>query len=181
MLKRKLLYFGYLIWTASLLEKSLMLGKIKGRRRGHQRICLDGIIDAMDMNLGKCQKTMRNRETWCATVYEVTKCRTWLESIQTSSVTQWYLILCDAMDCSILGLPVHNQLLEFTQPHVHRVGDAVQPSHPHPLSSPSPPTFNLSQHQGLFKWVISSYQVAKILEFQIQHQSFQGILRTDFL
>jgi len=113
-----------------------MLGKIKGRRRGRQRICLDGIIDAMDMNLGKFQKTMRNREAWCAAVYKVTECRTWLESIQTSSVAQWCLTLCDPMDYSTPGPPVHNQLLEFTQTHVHRVVDAVQPSHPHPLVVP---------------------------------------------
>ena len=83
------------------------------------------------------------------------------------------------MDCSMPGCPVHHQLLEFTQTHVHWVGDAIQPTHP--LLSPSPPTFNLSQHQGLFKWVGSSHQVAKVLEFQLQHQSFQWILRTDSL
>ena len=65
--------------------------------------------------------------------------------------------------------PPYHQLLEFTQTHVHWVSDAIQPSHP--LSAPSPPTFNLSQHQGLFKWVSSSHQVAKVLEFQLQHQS----------
>ena len=75
--------------------------------------------------------------------------------------------------------PVHHQLPELTQTHVHWVGDAIQPSHP--LSSPSPPTFNLFQHQDLFKWVSSSHQVAKILEFQLQYQSFQWIFRTDFL
>ena len=68
------------------------------------------------------------------------------------------------MNCSTPGLPVHHQLLEFTQTH----GDAIQPSHP--LSSPSPPAFNLSQHQGLFQWVSSLHQVAKVLEFQLQHQ-----------
>ena len=73
--------------------------------------------------------------------------------------------LCDPMDCSTPSLPVHHQLPEFTQSHVHRVGDAIQPSHL--LSSPSPRTFNLSQHQGLFKWVSSSHQVAKVLEFQL--------------
>ena len=83
------------------------------------------------------------------------------------------------MDCSTPGLPVHHQLPEFTQTHVHWVGDASQPSHP--LSSPSPPAFNLSQHQGLFQWVSSSHQVAQVLEFQLQHQSFQWIFRTDFL
>ena len=67
--------------------------------------------------------------------------------------------------------PVHHQLLELVQTHVHQVGDVIQPSHP--LSSPSPPTFNFSQHQGLFKWVSSSHQVAKVLEFQLQHQCFQ--------
>ena len=70
-------------------------------------------------------------------------------SVQFSSVTQSCLTLCDPMDCSMPGLPVHHQLPEFTQTHVHRVGDAIQPSHP--LSSPSPPAFNLSHHQGLFQ------------------------------
>ena len=88
-----------------------------------------------------------------------------------SSVTQSCPTLCDPMDCSTPGFPVHHQLLEFTQTHFHWVGDAIQPSHP--LSFPSPPALNLSQHQGLFKWVSSSHQVAKILEFQLQHQSFQ--------
>ena len=74
--------------------------------------------------------------------------------------------------------PVHHQLPELAQTHAHWVGDAIQPSHP--LSSPSPPAFNLSQHQGLFKWVSSSHQVAKVLEFQLQHQSFQRILRISF-
>ena len=96
-----------------------------------------------------------------------------------SSVTQSYLTDCDPMDCSTAGLPVLHQLPEFTQTHVHWAGDAIQPSHP--LSSPSLPTFNLPQHQILFKWVSSLYQVDKVLEFQLQHQSFQWILRTDFL
>ena len=75
------------------------------------------------------------------------------------------------MDCRTPGLPVHHQLLEFTQTHVHRVSDAIQASHP--MSSPAPPTFSLSQHQGLFQGVSSLHQVAKVLEFQLQHQSFQ--------
>ena len=87
--------------------------------------------------------------------------------------------LCDPMDCSTPGLPVHHQLPEFTQTHVHWVRGAIQPSHP--LSSPSPPALNLSQHQGLFQWVSSSHQVAKVLEFQLQHKFFQWIFRTDFL
>ena len=77
------------------------------------------------------------------------------------------------MDCSTPGLPVHYQLQELTQTHFHWISDAIQPSHP--LSSPSPPAFNLSQHWGLFQWVSSSHQVAKVLEFQLQHQSFQWI------
>ena len=99
--------------------------------------------------------------------------------VQFSSVAQSCPTLCDPMNCGTPGLPVHHQLPEFTQTHVHRVGDAIQPSHP--LSSPSPPAFKLSQHQSLFKWVSSSHQVAKVLEFQLQHQSFQWIFRTDLL
>ena len=79
------------------------------------------------------------------------------------------------MDCSTSGFPVHHQRLEFTQTHVHRVGDAIKPSYS--LLSPSVPAFSLSQHQGLFQWVSSSYQVAKVLEFQLQHQSFQWMFR----
>ena len=95
--------------------------------------------------------------------------------------------LCDPMDCSTLGLPIHRQLPEFTQTHVHWVSDAIQLSHR--LSSPSP-AFNLpsisvfsneSALQCLFKWVSSSHQVAKVLEFQLQHQSLQWIFSTDLL
>ena len=91
-------------------------------------------------------------------------------SVQFSSVAQSCPTLCNAMNCSTPSLPVHHQLLEFTQAHVHRVSDAIYPSHP--LSSPSLPTFNLSQHQGLYQWVSSAHQVAKVLEHQLQHQSF---------
>ena len=97
-------------------------------------------------------------------------------SVQFSSVAQSCPTLCDPMNHSTPGLPVHHQLPESTQTHVHWVGDAIQPSHP--LSSPYPPAFNISQHQGLFKWVSSSHQVAKVLEFQIQHHSFQWTPRT---
>ena len=92
-------------------------------------------------------------------------------SVQFSSVAQSCPTLCNPMDCSMPGLPVLHQLPEFTQTHVHCVSDAIQQSHS--LSSPSPPALNLSQHQGLFKGVSSSHQVAKVLEFQLQHQSFQ--------
>ena len=86
-------------------------------------------------------------------------------SVQFSSVTQSCLTLCNPMNCSTPGLPVHHQLLELTQTHVHRVGDAIQLSHS--LSSPSPPAPNPSQHQSLFQWVNSSREVAKVLEFQL--------------
>ena len=95
------------------------------------------------------------------------------------SVVQSCPTLCDPMDCSTPGFSVHHHLPELTQTHVHLVGDAIQSSCP--LSSSSPPTFNLSQHQGLFKWVNSSHQVAKVLELQLQYQSFQWIFRVDFL
>ena len=95
-----------------------------------------------------------------------------------SSVTQLCPTLCDPIDCSISGFPVHHHLLELAQTHVHEVSDAIQPSHP--LSSLSPPAFNLPQHQGLFQWVSSLPQVAKVLELRLQHQSFQWIFRTDF-
>ena len=110
----------------------------------------------------------------CCTPETIT---TLLISCQFSSVAQSCLTLCDPMNHSTLGFPIHHQLPESTQTHVHWVGDAIQPSHP--LSSPSPPALNLSQHRGLLKWVSSSYQVAKILEFQLQHQSFQWTPRTD--
>ena len=99
-------------------------------------------------------------------------------SVQFRSVTQLCPTLCNSMDCSTPGLPVHHQLPESTQTNVHWVGDAIQPSHP--LLSPSP-ALNLSQHQGLSNWVSSLHQVAKVLEFQLQHQSFQWLFRTDFL
>ena len=111
--------------------------------------------------------------------YKLNARKTLWRKIQFSSVSQSCLTLCDPMNCSMPGFPVHHQLLELAQIHVHRVGDAIQPSHP--LSSPSPPTFHLSQHQGLFQWVSSLHQVAKVLEFQLQHQSFQWIFRIDFL
>ena len=101
---------------------------------------------------------------------------------QTRSVAQWCPTLCDPMNRSTPGLPVHHQLPEFTQTHVHRVGDAIQPSHP--LSSPSPPAPDPSQHQSFFQWVNSAHEVAKGLEFQLQHHSFQRNLisfRMDWL
>ena len=95
-----------------------------------------------------------------------------------SSVAQPCPTLCHGMDCSTPGFPVHHQLLELVQTHAHQVGDAIQPSHS--LLSPSPPAFNFSQYQGLFKWVSSLHQVAKVLEFKLQHQSFQWIYSNEY-
>ena len=138
------------------------------------------------------QKTIRMRsKAWCSRHYSSALCilchlihskilcsghyclqikkqskRTQLCALDTfSSVAQSCSTLCDPMNCSMPGLPVHHQLPELAQTHVHWVGDAIQPSDP--LSSPSPSAFNLSQHQGLFQWVSSSNQVAKVLEFQL--------------
>ena len=95
------------------------------------------------------------------------------------SVAQSCLTLCDPMDCNTPGFHVHHQLPELAQTHIHWVDDAIQPSYP--LPSPSLPTFTLSQHQGLFQWVSSSHQMAKLLELQFQHQSFQRPFRTHCL
>ena len=103
----------------------------------------------------------------------------WFSWVEFSSVSQSCLTLYDPMDCSTPGFPVHHQLPELAQTHVHWVCVAIQPSQP--LSSPSPSALNLTQHQGLFQRVSSSHHVAKVLKFQLQHQSFQWIPRTDLL
>ena len=142
-----------------------------------------------------CLENPRDRRAWWAAVYGVTQSQTrlkWLSSSSSRYDTNHFIrarissvqfshsvLSCNPMDCSTPGLPVHHQLPELTQTHVHWVGYAIQPSHP--LSSPSPPAFNLSQHRGLFKWVSSLHQVAKELKFQLQYQSFQWTLRTDLL
>ena len=94
-----------------------------------------------------------------------------ISSVQFSSVAQTCPTICNPMNCSTPGLPVHHQLLELAETRVYRVGNAIQTSYPR--LSPSPPAPNPSQHQGLFQWVNSSHEVAKVLEFQLQHQSFQ--------
>ena len=100
-------------------------------------------------------------------------------SVQFSSVAKSSPTLCDPMNHSTPGLPVYHKLPKFSQTHAHWVSDVIQPSHP--LLSPSPPAPNPSQHQGLFQWVNTSHEVAKVLEFQLQHQSFQWTPRTDLL
>ena len=99
--------------------------------------------------------------------------------LQFSSVAQLCPTLCNPVNWSTPGLPVHHQLPEFTQTHVRRVSDAIQPSHS--LSSPSPPVHNPSHNQSLFQWVNSLHEVAKVLEFQLQHHSFQRNPRADLL
>ena len=122
---------------------------------------------------------------WLATVHRVTKSWTRLKWLNTyahvlcCSVIKLCPTLFDPVDCSPPGFPILWYLPEFAQTQVHWVSDAIQLSHP--LSSPSPPAFNLSQHQGLFQWVNSLHQVAKVLELQLQYQSFQWIFRVDFL
>ena len=116
--------------------------------------------------------TLSRSNSWCHLSLEYKS-----PSVQFSSVTQSCPTLFDPLNRSSPGLPVHHQLLEFTQTHVHRVSDTIQPSHP--LSSPSPPAPTPSQHQSLFQWVNSSHEVAKVLEFQLQHQSWVFFGRTD--
>ena len=121
---------------------------------------------------------------WCEKRFLVIECTFKIHfhrflSVQLSSVTRLGPIPRNPMDCSTPAFPVHHQLPELAQTHVHWVSDAIQPFHP--VLSPFPPAFTLSQHQGLFQWVSSLHQVAKVLQFQLQHQSFQWIFRTDFL
>ena len=96
-----------------------------------------------------------------------------------SSVTKLFPTLCNTINYNTPGFPVLHYLLEFAQSHVNCVGDAIQPSHP--LLTSSSPALNLTQHQGLFQWIRSSDQVAKVSELQLQHQTFQWIFRVDFL
>ena len=133
-----------------------------GNRQGSLAYCSSGVAKCRtwlnnwtDWNsVGKLDSHMQKNETGPLC---------YITSVQFSSGVQSCPTLCYPMDCSTLGLPVHRQLPEFTQTHVHCVSDAIQPSHP--MLSPSPPAFNLSQHQGLFQWVGSPHQVARVLEF----------------
>ena len=125
--------------------------------------------DVEQLEFTYCLWEHKMKQSLWKTEHQFLKC---LISVQLD--TQSCPTLCDPMDCSTPGFPVHHQLPKPTQIHVHRIGDAIQPSHP--LSTPSPPAFNLSQHQGLFQWVGSSHQVAEVLEFQLQDQSFQCLI-----
>ena len=142
-------------------------------------LCRYGVLAIMEVKLQFRQKSkpwalVDSLKEIVLAVFVLILTNEWCHSY--SSVPQSCPTLCDPMNHSMPSFPVRYQLPEF---HVHWVGDAIQPSHP--LSSPSPPALNLSQHQGLFQWVSSLHQVAKVLEFQLQHQSLQWIPRTDLL
>ena len=145
---------------APFVKLTRVLKAAKGKKTVSERGCPVGLFAMMDISISLLPNTVAMAPCGCWTV-EVWL--VWLDpgdfpfhSVQFSSVQSLSRVwLCNPMDCSMPGLPVHHQLPEFTQTHVHWVSDAIQPSHP--LSSPSPPTFNLSQHQGLFKWVSSPF------------------------
>ena len=134
-----------LTWEIPWTENPVALQSVGSQRAGHDWVTEHACLQITSNTWYKCKS------------YIV------ISSVQSSSVAQSCLIRCNPMNCSMPGLPVHHHLPEFTKTPVHRVGDAIQLSHP--LSSPSPPAPNPSQHQSLFQWVNSSHEVAKVLEF----------------
>ena len=176
---------GKICWRRDRLPTPVFLGSPCGSA-GKESACNAGDLGSIPQ-LGRYTREGIGYPLQCSglenyTVHGVSKSKTQLSNFhfhQFSSVTQLGPTLCDPMDCSTPGFPVHHQLPEPTQTHVHWVGDAIQLSNP--LTALFPPASKLSQNQGLFKWVSSLPQMAKVLEFQLQHQSFQWIFKTDFL
>ena len=156
-------------WCPCLFSQQLFL-------EGLLRVCARYYVRGLEYSAEEAKHSLCSHVN-LSSVGAITQVVSIFSKLQFSSVAQSCLTLCEPMDYSTLGFPVHHQLLELAQTHVHWVNDAIQPSHS--LSSPYPPAFNLSQHQGLFQWVSSSHQVVKVLE--LQHQSFRWIFRTDFL
>ena len=168
---------------------------LQGRRRA--RLLSPGLVRTVELSMFTCITVWQNSVVqlqaglFAITSYRMVSpkggaalARSELEPLDSKyrpafcSATKSCLTLCNPMDFSTAGSPVLHHLPEFAQTHVHRVGDAIQLSHL--LSPPSPPALSISQHQGLFQWVESSCQVAKVLELLIYHQSFQWIFRVDF-
>ena len=161
------------MWTANSLVKTLILGRLSAGGEGEDRRW-DGWRASLTQwtrvwpNSGRWWKTGKPGVLQSVGSQRVKRLNSW---VQFSSIAQSCLTLCSPTDCRTPGLPIHHQLLpEPAQTQVHWVGNAIQPSHP--LSSPSPPAFNLSQHQGLSQWVGSLHQGARVLELRLQHQSF---------
>ena len=152
-----------------------LLGIYPEETRVEKNTCIPLFIAAL------CTIARTWKQPRCPLIDEWIK-KLWYISVQFSSVQFSHSVMSDSLwphELKHTGLPVHHKLPDFTQTHVHWVGDAIQPSHP--LSSPYPPAPNPSQHQGLSQWVNSSHEGAKVLEFQLQHQSFQWTPRTDLL
>ena len=160
-------------WVISLTEEPGGLQAIRSQRVRHDRsdlACMHIISRWKDVNIISHQencklKPWRERYRFIFTKIIQKNHQLWWECCCCCLVHQSCQRLCDSMDCSVPGFPAPHYLPEFAQTHVHWVSDALQPSHP--LWSPSPPAFNLSQHQSLFQWVSSSHEVAKVLEFQL--------------